>query len=38
MVEKVERDIKHGINFYFPWQNEDGGRTGIIVVGFILLR
>ena len=32
MVEKVESDIKRGMNFDFPWQKEDGGRTAIKLV------
>mgnify|MGYP005634671313 FL=1 len=29
MVEKVESDIKRGMNFEFSWQKEEGGRTSI---------
>jgi len=32
MVEKVESDIKRGMNFDFPWQKEDGGKTTIKLV------
>ena len=32
MVEKVESDIKRGMNFDFPWQKEDGGKTAIKLV------
>ena len=31
MVEKVEEDIKNGMNFEFPWQKEDGGKTTISI-------
>ncbi len=31
-VEKVEDDIKRGMNFDFPWQKEDGGKTAIKLV------
>ena len=32
MVEKVEDDIKDGMNFDFPWQTEEGGKTSIKLV------
>ena len=31
-VEKVEDDIKNCMNFDFPWQKEDGGKTAIKLV------
>ena len=35
MVEKVESDIKRGMNFEFPWQKEDGGKTAINLIYFL---
>ena len=32
MVEKVESDIKRGMNFEFPWQTDEGGKTSIKLV------
>ncbi len=32
MVEKVESDIKRGMNFEFSWQKEEGGKTSIKLV------